>query len=287
MLPLSPRVRHSIRAPYPRPASGLRMAAPSLAASRRKLRPFRHGRGRGVVPRWFQDAARKPDETAEVGRARRGGRRFRAGRFGVVAARRKRRPNQDRCPRHRFRTCRPGFAGLVTAPRLCRADAVNRSGPRPDGRTELTKPRNALLAVCAVLGIAAGSFALSSCGGGGGGGGGGGARTSAPHAVITPPGGRTSPVIPLTGVNVVLRSSTSRTTHMIMSTEPEGSEWSGITFDVEPYYAGTPCCTHNINGDLWFRVDCATGYTGEAVAKVDVTDPGGNRAVGSRSFTCR
>ena len=74
---------------------------------------------------------------------------------------------------------------------------------------------------------------------------------------------------------------------MSLSTEPEGSEWSRIIFDVEPYYAGSPCCSENIFGNIFFRVDCRPGYTGEAVVKVEVIDPGGNRAVGSRSFTCR
>ncbi len=158
----------------------------------------------------------------------------------------------------------------------------------PDGGIELTRPGNVLLAACTVLGIAAGSFALSSCGGGGGGGGGGGsARTSGPFAVITPPG-RQYTGVPLTGVNLVLHESKARWARLRVSTEPVGSLWSGIEFHVEPYYAGTACCsqTFTFSDDVMFRVNCRSGYKGEAVARVKVRDLGGNRAEETLAFTC-
>ncbi len=149
----------------------------------------------------------------------------------------------------------------------------------------MTRPGNVLLAACTVLGIAAGSFALPSCGGGGGGG--GGARTSGPFAVIMPPGRQYSGV-PLTGVNLVLQNSGARWARLRVSTEPVGSLWSGIQFFVEPYYAGTPCCsqTFHFSDDVLFRVNCARGYKGEAVARVKVNDLGGNRAEETFTFTC-
>ena len=159
----------------------------------------------------------------------------------------------------------------------------------PDGGIELTRPGNVLLAACTALGIAAGSFALSSCGGGGG----GGARTSAPLAVITPPGGSTirnprqNVAVPLTGVNIVLHSSRPRKVLMLATTEPEGSVWSGMKIFVEPPDAGTPCCSRNFRDGRLFEVNCTRGYYGDAVAKVKANDIGGNGAEGFLTFTCR
>ena len=158
-----------------------------------------------------------------------------------------------------------------------------------DGGIELTRPGNFLLAACTVLGIAAGLFALSSCGGGGV----GGARTSAPLAVIVPRGGaaprtpRQVVAVPITGVTIVLHSSKPRKVLMLASTEPEGSEWSGMQIYVEPFEAGTPCCSRNFGDDRLFQITCTAGYYGDAVARVKVNDVGGNRAEGTLAFTCR
>lgn len=153
----------------------------------------------------------------------------------------------------------------------------------------MTRPGNVLLAACTALGIAAGSFALTSCGGGGG----GGVRTLEPLAVITPLGSATPRTprqvvaVPITGVNIVLHSSKPRKVLMLATTEPEGSQWSGMQIFVEPPEAGTPCCSRNFNDGRLFQVTCTAGYYGDAVARVKVNDVGGNRAEETLAFTCR
>ena len=133
---------------------------------------------------------------------------------------------------------------------------------------------------CLLLASAAGLALLSACGGGGGGGG-----VSGPQATITP---RNRVAVPLTGVSIVLGSSTSRRANMRMSPQPDGSNWSGIVFFVEPSNAGDFCCNHRSlnNNDVTFRFDCATGYTGDAVVRLEVNDLGGNKAEGTLQFTC-
>ena len=141
------------------------------------------------------------------------------------------------------------------------------------------------LTLCAVLGLAAGSVGLSSCGGGGGG-------SPAPLATIAPPKGvaqqtsRQDTGTPLTGVQITLHNSTDRGTTLTMTVEPEDADWGDVMPEIEPYNAGSLQNFQKLGNTFNYRFDCASGYNGDATITMVVTDLHGGQVEESVSFTC-